>query len=88
MYKNISYRVLNIGLRLGLGALFSTRVGLGAISGFRPTRRKRIWACSGIVTDQAIPGDSYVIFRRGFPVQDYILQQRLYIYQSWGERRE
>ncbi len=77
MYKNISYRVLNIGLRLGLGALFSTGVALAQYQvPTNPTEADM--ACSGIVTDQAIPGDSYVIsgedsrYKTTFFSSDYI----------------
>src|SRR5258708_9335060 len=77
MYKNISYRVLNIGLRLGLGALFSTGVALAQYQvPTNPTEADM--ACSGIVTDQAIPGDSYVIsgedsrYKTTFFSTDYI----------------
>lgn len=77
MDKNISYRALNIGLRLGLGALFSTGVALAQYQ-VPTTPKETDMACSGIVTDQAVPSDSYVIsgedsgYKTTFFSSDYI----------------
>jgi hypothetical protein len=59
MRKRISYRILAIGLRLGLGVAMCTGVaraqrapaGLSEVNVY----------CSGMVTDQAVPSDTYLI---------------------------
>jgi len=60
MHKKISYRVLIIGLRLVLGFMVSTGVAQ-AQQYSRTTPTPTDLYCSGLITDQQVPKDLYVI---------------------------
>ena len=60
MHKKISYRILIIGLRVGLGLLVSTGVAQ-AQQYSRTTPTPTDLYCSGLITDQPVPNDLYVI---------------------------
>jgi hypothetical protein len=60
MHKKISYRVLIIGLRVGLGLMVSTGVAT-AQQYSRTTPTPTDLYCSGLITDQQVPKDLYVI---------------------------
>lgn len=81
MHKKVSYHILINGLRLGLGLLISTGVALAQYKiPTGPTESDM--ACSGLVTTQPIPGDSYVIsgedsqFKTTFFGSDFIYVNR------------
>ena len=60
MRKKISYRILNIGLRLGLTLMVSA--GVAKAQGYATTTPTQTDIyCSGLITDQAVPRDIYVI---------------------------
>src|ERR1700674_2682073 len=60
MHKKISYRLLIIGLRVGLGLMVSTGVAQ-AQQYSRTTPTPTDLYCSGLITDQPVPNDLYVI---------------------------
>jgi len=60
MPKWISYRTLNIGLRIGTGVLVSAAVA-GAQQAVHNVPTEADMYCSGVVTDKSVPNDSYVI---------------------------
>jgi len=60
MHKKISYRILIIGLRVGLGLMVSTGVAQ-AQQYSRTTPTPTDLYCSGLITDQPVPNDLYVI---------------------------
>jgi hypothetical protein len=81
MRKQSSYRVLNIGLNFGL--CFMASVGIaGAQQSASATPKQADLYCSGIVTDQPVPSDTYVIsgedsrYKTSFGVDDYIFINR------------
>ena len=60
MHKNISYRVLNIGLKLGLG--FVLAAAAAHAQQFNPTAPNQLdLYCSGLITDKSVPNNLYVI---------------------------
>jgi hypothetical protein len=60
MHKKISYRILNIGLRVGLGLIISA--GVAQAQRFNPTAPNEVdLYCSGLITDQPVPNNLYVI---------------------------
>lgn len=60
MHKNISYHILMIGLRVGLGLLTAT--GVAKAQQYNPTTpRQADLYCSGVITDKPVPNDIYVI---------------------------
>jgi hypothetical protein len=60
MHKNISYRILNIGLIVGLGLILSA--GVAHAQRFNPTAPNELdLYCSGLVTDKPVPNNLYVI---------------------------
>jgi hypothetical protein len=60
MPKKISYRILNMGLRIGLGLMVSA--GVASAQGTAPTAPNQVdLYCSGLITDQPVPNDSYLI---------------------------
>ena len=77
MHKNISYRILKIGLRLGLGFALSAGVA-NAQQVVRNTPAQADLYCSGKVTDTPVPNDSYVIsgenswYKSTFSSGDYV----------------
>jgi hypothetical protein len=60
MHKKISYRILIIGLRVGLGLMVSSGVAHAQLSD-RTTPTPADLDCSGLITDKPIPNDIYVI---------------------------
>jgi hypothetical protein len=59
MRKWISYRTLAIGLRLGMGIALC--VGVAKAQGSGKSLTEEDLYCSGLVTDQAVPADTYLI---------------------------
>jgi hypothetical protein len=60
MHKKISYRILIIGLRVGLGFLVSA--GVAQAQQYNPTAPTQASLyCSGVVTNKSVPKDSYLI---------------------------
>ncbi len=60
MHKKISYRILMIGLRIGLGLLTATEVAKA--QQYNPTTPTQAdLYCAGVITDKPVPNDSYVI---------------------------
>jgi hypothetical protein len=60
MHKNFIYRILNMGLRVGLSLLAAT--GIARAQGHSTdTPTEMDIYCSGVVTDKAVPNDLYVI---------------------------
>jgi hypothetical protein len=80
MYKKIGYRILNIGLKLGLGFLVCTAVANAQIAVTTPTEADLY--CSGVITDKPVPNDSYVIsgensrYKSTFFATDYVYINR------------
>ena len=81
MHKNISYHILIIGLRVGLGFLVAT--GVAKAQQYAPTTPTQAdLYCSGIVTDQPIPNDANVIsgensrYKTTFSPGDYVFINR------------
>ena len=81
MLKNVSYRLLSIGLRLSLG--MGLLAGIAAAQGLNlnaPTETELY--CAGLVTTQALPNDSYVIsgenssYQTSFSPSQYIYINR------------
>ena len=81
MHKKMSYRILNIGLRVGLAFVISA----GIAKAQQPARNTPTPAdlyCSGMVTDQPVPNDSYVIsgensrYKTTFTAGDYVYINR------------
>jgi hypothetical protein len=77
MHKKISYRILTIGLRLGLGFVLSAGVAK-AQQVVRDTPTEADLYCSGVVTDKPVPNDTYVIsgedsrYKSTFSPGDYV----------------
>ena len=59
MSANKSYRVLSLGLKIGLGLALSAGAAFAQTSPTTPTEADVY--CSGVSTTQAIPDDTYVI---------------------------
>ena len=59
MHKKISYRIINIGLSMGLGLLLSAGAAKAQYAPTTPTQNDLY--CSGLITDQAAPDKLYVI---------------------------
>lgn len=60
MNKKIGYRILTIGLRVGLGFLISAGIAEAQMTPRNSPTEADVY-CSGLVSDQRIPNDSYVI---------------------------
>ncbi len=77
MRKKISYRILIIGLRVGLGFIIST--GVAKAQQYVPTTptQKDLY-CSGVVTNKPVPNDTYLIsgensrYKNTFVPGDYV----------------
>ncbi len=77
MHKKISYRVLNIGLKVGLG--FMVCVGVAQAQQYAPSAptEKNLY-CSGVVTNKQVPQDTYLIsgedsrYKSTFTPGDYV----------------
>ena len=81
MHKKISYRILNVGLRLGLGlAMFAAIANAQQAVSNTPTEHDLY--CSGIVTDKPFPNDSNIIsgensrYKTTFSPGDYVFISR------------
>jgi hypothetical protein len=81
MHKKTFYRVMNMGLRLGLGIIAS--IAVAHSQQYIPTTpTQNDLYCSGVVTDQQIPHDTYVIsgenssYKTTFFSGDYIFINR------------
>jgi hypothetical protein len=77
MHKKISYRILIIGLSLGLGFVVST--GVASAQQYAPTTPTGATLyCSGVVTDKPVPKDTYLIsgddsrYKTTFAPGDYV----------------
>jgi hypothetical protein len=81
MDEKMSYRILNIGLRVGLGLVMSAGIA-GAQAIPRNTPSPEEVYCSGVVTDQPVPHDSYIIsgensrYKTTFSTDDYVYINR------------
>lgn len=77
MHNKLSYRILNIGLTLGLGCLAMAGVARAQQASTATPTPADLY-CSGVVTDQAVPNDSYLItgedsrYKSTFSAEDYI----------------
>lgn len=77
MHKKIGYRILTIGLRVGLGFLACT--GIAQAQQYVPTTpTEESLYCSGVVTDKPMPTESYLItgensrYKSTFAPGDYV----------------
>jgi hypothetical protein len=59
MPENMSYRILSLGLKIGLSLALSAGAAVAQTSPNTPSEADVY--CSGAVTDQAIPNDTYII---------------------------
>lgn len=59
MRQSTSYRIINMGLRVSLGLLMSATLAKAQAKTNAPTDVDMY--CSGVVTDKAVPNDTYVI---------------------------
>jgi Flagellar assembly protein T, C-terminal domain len=81
MHKKLSYRILIIGLRLGLGLMVSAELVNAQMPPPTSPTQADLY-CSGVVTDQPIPTASYVIsgensrYKSTFFADDYIYINR------------
>src|SRR5258708_20924583 len=81
MHKKIGYRILNIGLRLGMELVISAGIANAQqVPGNTPTKADLY--CSGFVTDKPIPNDSRIIsgensrYKTTFSPGDYVFINR------------
>jgi hypothetical protein len=81
MHKKISYRILIIGLRVGLG--FMVSVGVAKAQQVVPNAPAQSdMYCSGVVTDKPVPYDTYLIsgensrYKNTFVPGDYVFINR------------
>jgi hypothetical protein len=81
MSKKMSYRILTIGLTVGLAFVISARIA-AAQQPARNTPTPADLYCSGLVTDQPVPNDSYLIsgensrYKTTFFAGDYVYINR------------
>jgi len=77
MHKKISYRILIIGLRVGLGFIVSTGVAKAQQQGPTAPAEANVY-CSGMVTNKPVPDDTYLIsgensrYKNTFSFPDYV----------------
>jgi hypothetical protein len=60
MHKNISYRILTVGLRVGLSLVAATGIAKAQLNP-QTTPTPADLYCSGVITDKAVPDNLYVI---------------------------
>jgi hypothetical protein len=77
MNNKIGYRILTMGLRVGLGLIACT--GVASAQQYVPTTpTQESLYCSGVVTDKQVPGDTYLIsgensrYKTSFVPGDYV----------------
>jgi hypothetical protein len=81
MHKKIGYRILNIGLKFGLGFMVCALV-TNAQQNAKTTPTEADLYCSGVITDKPVPNDSYVIsgensrYKSTFSGSDYVYINR------------
>jgi hypothetical protein len=81
MDKKMSYRILNIGLRVGLGLVMSAGIAKAQAIPLNTPSARQVY-CSGVVTDQPVPHDSYIIsgensrYKTTFTTGDYVYINR------------
>ena len=68
MHKDICYRILSVGLRVGLGVAMLVSAAKAQQNPNAPTQIDLY--CAGIATDQAVPSDTYVISGEDSHVKD------------------
>ncbi len=78
MRKKIGYRIINIGLRFGLGFLVAAS-GMAQAQKYTPTAPTQIdLYCTAVITDQPVPKDMYLIsgensdYKTTFIAGDYV----------------
>jgi hypothetical protein len=81
MHKKICYRILIIGLRVGLGIMLTT--GVAKAQRYTPTApTEATLYCSGVVTNIQVPKDTYLIsgedsrYRSTYSAGDYVFINR------------
>jgi hypothetical protein len=81
MHKRICYRILIIGLRVGLGIMLTT--GVAKAQRYTPTApTEATLYCSGVVTNIQVPMDTYLIsgedsrYRSTYSAGDYVFINR------------
>jgi hypothetical protein len=81
MDKKISYRILTIGLRVGLGLAVAAGIAEAQAIPLNTPSTRQVY-CSGLVTDQPVPHDSYIIsgensqYKTTFTTGDYVYINR------------
>lgn len=81
MDRKISYSILNIGLRVGLGLAMSAGIAKAQATPLNTPSARQVY-CSGLVTNQPVPHDSYIItgensrYKTTFTTDDYVYINR------------
>lgn len=81
MDNKMSYRILTIGLRVGLSLVMSAGIAKAQAIPRNTPSPEQVY-CSGVVTDQAVPRDSYIIsgensrYKTTFTTGDYVYINR------------
>jgi hypothetical protein len=81
MDKKISYRILTIGLRVGLSLVMFAGIAKAQATPLNTPSTRQVY-CSGLVTDQPVPQDSYIIsgensrYKTTFTTGDYVYINR------------
>jgi hypothetical protein len=76
MHEKMSYRIVSLGLKLGLSIVMCA--GMAAAQNISTTPTEADMYCSGVTTDQAIPNDTYIItgedssYKNTFLPGDYV----------------
>jgi len=82
MHEAIGYRILSLGLRVGLGVAICVSAARAQQAPKPKTPTEADMYCSGLTTDQAVPGDSYIIsgenseYKISFHPQDFVYIDR------------
>jgi len=80
MSKGIAYRIINVGLMVGVGIAIFSGAAQAQLASKVPTEGQLY--CSGLVTNQAVPTDTYVIsgensdYKNTFLPGDYVFINR------------